>query len=112
MAFAGGCGTSPSAGSGSATLCWNAPARNTDGTPLADLAGYRLYWGRSAGGPYPNSVDISDPSTTRYVVDGLADGDWYFVTTAVNEDGVESDYSTELEKTIVDGSAVSCCCDE
>ncbi|MDZ7643049.1 MAG: putative Ig domain-containing protein [Woeseiaceae bacterium] len=84
---------------GSATLSWEAPTQNTDGTALTDLAGYRLYWGTSSGN-YSNSVTINDTGITTYVVDNLAPGTWVFVSTAINEAGVESDFSNEATKTI------------
>jgi hypothetical protein len=36
-------------GVGQATLSWTAPDENTDGTPLINLAGYRIYYGTSRG---------------------------------------------------------------
>jgi hypothetical protein len=33
---------------GRATLSWTAPTENTDGTTLANLAGYRIRYGTSA----------------------------------------------------------------
>ncbi|MFQ5610302.1 MAG: putative Ig domain-containing protein, partial [Woeseiaceae bacterium] len=32
---------------GSVTVSWTAPTLNADGTPLVDLAGYRIYYGPS-----------------------------------------------------------------
>ena len=33
---------------GSATLSWLPPTTNIDGSPLTNLAGYKIYWGTSA----------------------------------------------------------------
>lgn len=85
---------------GSATLSWTPPTQNTDGTPLTDLSGYRIYWGASSGN-YPNSVTINNPGITTYVVENLAPGTWEFVSTALNSDGVESSYSNPASKTIL-----------
>ncbi len=41
---------------GTATLSWTPPTQNTDGSPLTDLAGYRVYWGTSSGN-YPELRD-------------------------------------------------------
>ena len=30
-------------------LTWDPPTTNTDGTTLADLAGYKIYYGQSSG---------------------------------------------------------------
>ena len=34
---------------GAVTLSWLPPTRNTDGTPLTNLRGYRVYWGTDRG---------------------------------------------------------------
>jgi len=85
---------------GSVTLTWTPPTQNTDGTELTDLAGYRLYWGTSSGN-YPSSVTIDNPGVTSYVLDGLAAGTYYFAATAFNTAGVESDYSVEATKAVL-----------
>jgi hypothetical protein len=77
---------------GSASLIWAPPTENEDGTPLLDLAGYKLYWG-TAEGSYPNSVTLMNPGITRYVVEDLTPAEWHFVMTAVNSRGIESDHS-------------------
>lgn len=84
---------------GSATLSWTPPTQNTDGTPLTDLSGYRIYWGTSPGS-YPNSVTIDQAGVTTYVVENLVPGTYEFVSTAINADGVESDYSNPATKTV------------
>ena len=53
---------------GSATLSWTPPTTNTDGSPLTNLAGYKVYWGPPPG-TYPNSVTLTNPGLTSYVVD-------------------------------------------
>ena len=84
---------------GSATLSWNPPTTNTNGTPLTNLAGYRVYWGPSAGN-YTSSVTLSNPGLTSYVVGNLVPGTYYFVVTARNSAGVESSFSNAGSKTI------------
>ena len=90
----------PGAASGAAILSWNAPTENEDGTPLTDLAGYRLYWGTTPGS-YPNSVTIDNPGVTVYVVDNLAPGTYEFVATAFNTSGLESSFSAPTTKTVM-----------
>ena len=88
---------------GEAVLTWTAPTQNTDGTPLTDLAGFKIYLGQVQGGPYPVSVDIPDPAATTFTVPGLTDGvTYYFVSTAYNSAATvqESDFSNEATKTI------------
>jgi hypothetical protein len=85
---------------GSATLSWIPPTTNTDGSPLTNLAGYRIYWGTTQG-TYPNSATLSNPGLTSYVVGSLTPGTYYFVATAVNTIGIESTFSTVASKTIL-----------
>jgi hypothetical protein len=84
---------------GSATLSWTPPTTNTDGTPLTNLAGYKIYWGTTAGS-YPNSVSLTNPGLTSYVVTNLVPGTYFFVATAVNSVGAESVFSVPASKTI------------
>ena len=86
-------------GVGSATLSWTPPTENTDGSPLTDLAGFKLYYGVESGN-YPAQVEIDNPGVTTYVVEGLAEGTWYFAATAYNSAGIESDYSAEATKIV------------
>lgn len=83
---------------GSATLTWSAPTQRADGSPLTNLAGFNVYWGREAGN-YPNKATL-DVGTTRYVIENLTPGTWYFVTTAFDEDNLESNFSNVASKTI------------
>lgn len=85
--------------SGSATLSWTPPTQNTNGTPLTNLAGYRVYWGGSAGN-YTSSVALNTAGVSSYVVENLAPGTYYFAVTAVNSSGVESTFSNAASKTI------------
>lgn len=84
-----------------ATLTWTPPTQNTDGTPLLNLTGYKVYWGTTPG-QYPNSVEIMTASQTMYVVDGLTPGTWRFAVTALNSVGAESEFSNVAMKTITD----------
>jgi len=85
--------------SGSATLTWQPPTTRTDGSPLNDLAGYRVLWGTTRG-QYPNSVRLTNPGITSYVVNNLSPATYYFVVVAVDSKGIESGYSNEASKTI------------
>jgi hypothetical protein len=78
---------------GTASLVWVPPTENEDGTPLLDLAGYKLYWGSTSDGGYPNSVTLMNPGITRYVVEQLTPAEWHFVMTSINSRGIESEYS-------------------
>ena len=85
---------------GSATLTWQPPTGNTDGSPLSDLAGYRVYWGITQGN-YSSSTALSNPGLTSYVIEQLTPATWYFVVTAVNASGVESNYSSVVSKAVL-----------
>lgn len=84
---------------GSATLSWQPPTQNEDGTALTDLAGYTIYWGTTPGS-YTESVTINNPGLTTYVVENLAPGTYEFVATAFNAAGVESQFSNTATKTV------------
>jgi hypothetical protein len=84
---------------GTATLTWLPPVANTDGSPLLDLAGHRVYWGR-ASGHYQNSATVDNPAITTYVVENLLPGAYYFAIAAFDTDGAESAMSNEVSITI------------
>jgi hypothetical protein len=84
---------------GSATLSWTAPTENEDGSTLSNLAGYRIVYGTSASA-LTNTIQITNPSVTTYVVENLAPATWYFAVTAVNSTGAESNYSNVANKQI------------
>ena len=84
---------------GSATLSWIPPTENDDGTPLTDLAGYKIYYGTTPGS-YPNQITINNPGIASYVVDNLTSNTWYFVSTSFNSTGVESPFSNVATRTV------------
>lgn len=86
-------------GTGTATLSWTPPTENSDGSTLADLAGYRIAYGRSAGA-LDRSVSLSNPSLNRYIVENLSSGTWFFAVSSVNSQGVASGASNVASKTI------------
>jgi hypothetical protein len=84
---------------GSATLSWVAPTQREDGSSLTNLAGYRVRYGTSPGS-YPNQLQIPNPGITSCVVEGLPAGTYYFVATAYDSNGMESEFSGVVTKTI------------
>jgi hypothetical protein len=84
---------------GSATLSWNPPTQNADGTPLTDLAGYKIYYGKSSAA-LDQTISINSVGITTYVVSNLSPATWYFAMTSYNAQGVESDRSSAVSKTI------------
>jgi hypothetical protein len=87
--------------SGTATVSWAAPTQNTDGTPLTDLAGYKIYYGTSPTTlTAAQVVNLANPSASSYVISGLASGTWYFAVTSYSAAGDESALSTISSKTL------------
>ena len=76
-----------------------APLQRTDGTPLQNLAGFRVYYGTQPSA-LATVIDIANPGASSVVVDNLTSGTWYFAATAVDADGIESAFSTTASKTI------------
>lgn len=74
---------------GSVTLVWNPPTQNADGTPLTDLAGYRIRYGESPDA-LTRSVTVVNPGVTSIVVENLTATVWHFAATAYNAEDVES----------------------
>jgi hypothetical protein len=85
---------------GSARLHWTAPVLNTDGTPITDLAEYRVHYGLVSG-RYDYTLATGSASITSMEIEGLAPGTWYFAVKAVNRSGVESAFSREANKTVL-----------
>jgi hypothetical protein len=83
---------------GSATLSWDAPTANTDGSPLT-LSGYRLVYGQSEGA-LTLSISITNPGLTTYTVPNLSAGTWYFELYAVSNSGAESIASNSANKLV------------
>ncbi len=82
---------------GGATLTWQPPASNIDGTPANDIAGYIIYYGRVSS-EYTNWIDVGN--VTSYIIHDLPKGVFYFVITSYDKSGNESDFSNELSKYI------------
>ncbi len=95
----------------SATLSWTAPTENECGPatplipisdpgycpPLDDLAGYNVYYGTESG-VYPDTQLVNGLDTI-HTVDSLSEQTWYFMVTAFDTSGNESDPSNEATKT-------------
>jgi hypothetical protein len=81
------------------TLEWQAPTENTDGSALADLKGYEIHYGTESQS-YSQAITVSNPSITRYVVDSLAPGKYYFAITALNGSGHQGPLSNEVSTTL------------
>jgi len=98
------------------TATWMAPLANTDGSPLTDLAGYRVYYS-IFDAPCPGSTfaEVVSPSSTPGAnetissqLTGLTAGAFYTVSvTAVNTQGNESACSDTASAVARDDSLVT-----
>ena len=74
----------------SVTLSWDA---NTE----PDLAGYRIYYSKTSGGyTTSNRLNVAESQTSVTITGLTLYTRYYFVATAYNTDGYESDYSNEV----------------
>ena len=80
---------------GEFTLWWAAPTQNTDGSPLTNLAGYRILYGNSAA-RLTHSVQLTNPDLTSYVIEDLPPGVYYFALSAFTSNDAESAISNIL----------------
>ena len=82
-------------GPGTVTLTWQPPTQNSDGSPLTSLAGYNIYYG-TASQSYFQTVKLSNPGLSNYVVQNLPAGTYYFAIAAVDSSGAQSSFSPEV----------------
>lgn len=83
----------------SVTVSWLPPTTNADGTPLFDLAGFRIYYG-NRNGDFPFVLEVDNPGLTTLVVEDLIPGTYFFASTALDGSGNESPMSDVIEVTI------------
>jgi hypothetical protein len=77
----------------SAQLSWVASTKNADGTPLTDLAGYKVYF-RLASQTFRSGIDVG--KTTTYTLSGLTSGlVYFFAVKAYDTSQNESAFSAE-----------------
>jgi hypothetical protein len=94
--------TSPppaSSSNSSIAFSWVPPTENNNGSPLTNLAGYKIHYG-TASQDYTQVVAVDNPSLNRYVLESLPSGTYYFAITAYNSAGVESNLSGEISATL------------
>ena len=83
-----------------ATLSWTPPTQNTDGTPLVNLAGYRIYYGTKSSA-LNTVIQISNAGIATHVVTNLTAATWYFSVKAYTAANTESSFSSTVNKTIL-----------
>ena len=86
---------------GSVTLSWLSPVARLNTTPLtlAEIQGYKIYYGTSAANT-STVVDVPGGQTTERRITGLAPGTYYFRVSAYDTRGVESQKSPAISKLI------------
>ncbi|VAW38960.1 hypothetical protein MNBD_GAMMA01-1342 [hydrothermal vent metagenome] len=106
---------------GDATLTWNAPTTNTDASCVTDHAGFNVYFGTSSGSYNTELTNV--PATCNdtgvdagtgcgniiscnYIATDIPDGMRYFVVTAFDLAGNNSEPSNEQSK-LIDGTSPS-----
>jgi hypothetical protein len=88
----------PAAAAGSATLSWNKPADNTNGTPLTNLAGYIVRYGTSTAA-LNAQIQVASPNTD-VEINNLSAGTWYFEVASINTANIESQFSAPVSKSV------------
>jgi hypothetical protein len=78
---------------------WQAPVQNEDGSPLTDLAGYRIYLGLEPG-VYSSVIEVPQPDTTSFTVGNLPPNRYYVAATAYDRSGLESVRSNVIERLV------------
>jgi hypothetical protein len=84
---------------GFVTLNWLPPTEYDDGTPLMDLAGFRILWRKVDEGD-DQSIDVDDPGLSAIIIGNLPAGTYEFTMTAYNEVGVESVSSNTITRIV------------
>lgn len=82
-------------GPGTVTLTWQPPTQYSDGSPLTSLAGYNIYYG-TASQSYSQTIKVSNPGLSNYVVQNLPAGTYYFAIAAYDSTGAQSSFSPEV----------------
>ncbi len=87
------------AATGSATLNWVDPTKNTDGSALTNLAGVNIHYGSSPSS-LTQVVQVSGTGLSSYTISNLTAGTWYFGAAAYTTTGVEGMMSPIASKAI------------
>ncbi len=89
----------PTVAPGTANLSWSKPAQNTNGSPLTDLAGFIVRYGKSAAA-LTSQISVGSPNATNVEIGNLAAGSWFFEVAAVNAANVVGQFSALVGKVI------------
>lgn len=81
----------------SAVISWTPTTTRADGTPLGDLAGYRINYG-TASGIYSMSQSVAATASSATITALTSGQTWYFVVIAIDAAGNASAPSVEVSK--------------
>jgi hypothetical protein len=84
---------------GAASLLWEPPTTNTDGSALTNLGGYRIVYGASAT-RLTQTIQVANAGVSSYVVENLAPGTYYFAVRAYTTKGLESANSNVVARVV------------
>jgi Fibronectin type III domain len=84
---------------GSASLSWTPPTQNTDGSPVAGLAGYYVSYGTSPD-ELTRTITVAGGASATCIITGLAVGTYYFTVVAYTKAGTKSGESNVASQTI------------
>lgn len=97
------CGSAETTGVGVASVSASSVGLAWDPVPGANLAGYRVYYGTTSGGPYLQlpGQGSNAGNGNSYTVSGLQRGTtYYFAVTAYDTTNNETGFSNEVFKAI------------
>lgn len=76
-------------------LTWTPPTQNTDGSPLTNLAGYRIFYGASPDA-LTNEIDYPNPAGNEYMISSVPQGTYYLAIAAYTTSNLQSALSTVI----------------
>jgi hypothetical protein len=80
----------------SVTLGWEAPSTSADGSPLDDLAGYRVLYGPTMPLTPENSVSFDVGDVLTWTIRDLEPGTYYITVLAIDGHGNLSEPAAEV----------------
>jgi hypothetical protein len=83
---------------GAASIAWQQPAYNLDGTSVQGLRAVRIHVGTTSG-EYTQVIEVSDLSRNQTELD-LPPGEYFIAMSAVDLDGTESALSDEVQRAV------------
>lgn len=88
---------------------WLPPTESVDGSPLTDLAGFKIYWKTSQTAAYTQHVIVGDEYTKSHTLSLTIDGNTrlYIVMTAFDLEGNESIFSNEISTFFLESDSMA-----